>query len=367
VTQVLATSSLCLPSEPAPGWVAIDGAVIVEVGEGGAPRGAVDLGDAVLAPGLVDLQCNGVTDVDFRGASPADWRRARRALVRRGVTAFCPTFVSAPLDAYDSMVRAAAQAQRAHDEPASAGILGVHLEGPFLGEAHGAHAREHVRSVDLGWLESILATYPELVRIVTLAPEADPELRATRMLSSSGVRVALGHSTAEYEQILRAVDAGASAVTHLFNGMASFHHRSPGLVGAALTEARLTPTIIADLVHVHPVALRIAFACKPATAVVSDAVGNSAAMESRDGAAWLPDGTLAGATTQLDGAVANLVRIGIPWSRAVAAATTAPAEIVGASEHGRLAAGARADLVAFDPHRLEVAGVWIAGVRAVVD
>ena len=361
VTLVLASSALCPPGAPAPGWVAIDGDVIVEVGAGRPASGAVDVGDALLMPAFVDLQCNGVGDLDFATADAEAWRRARATLARHGVGAFCPTFVSAPLPAYDAMLTAAAAA-RSEPSPALAEVLGVHLEGPFLGAAYGAHDPAHVQPVDVTWLERALAGWPQLLRMVTLAPEADEGLRATAALVAAGVVVAIGHSAASLEEVTRAAGAGATVVTHVFNGMPPFHPREPGLVGAALTDERLTPTVIADLVHVHAAALRVAAACKPGIAAVSDAVAVGHGLVEHGGAAWTADGILAGATTLLDAALGHLLVAGIPVARAAAMVTAAPAQLVGAAERGVLRAGARADLVAFDLRAHEVAGVWLAGV-----
>jgi N-acetylglucosamine-6-phosphate deacetylase len=362
VTTVVASTALCPPGEPSPGWVAIDDGVITEVHAGAPPRGALDVGDALLVPAFVDLQCNGVGDVDFATADADGWHRALAALARHGVGALCATFVSAPLAAYDGMLAAAASA-RTGPAGGHAAVLGVHLEGPFLGTALGAHDPAHVVDVDVSWLERVLAEWPELVRMVTLAPEADPGFAGTRALAGAGIVVALGHSAASCEDAGRAAHAGASVVTHVFNGMPRFHHRSPGLVGAALTDERLTPTVIADLVHVHPAALRLAVAAKPDLAAVSDSVGAGAAGAAvRDGAAWLPDGTLAGATTLLDAALANLLDAGIPVARAVAMVTAAPARLVGADDRGVLRPGARGDVVAFDRRSGDVVGVWLGGV-----
>ena len=338
----------------------MNGGTITEVGSGEAPRGATDVGDALLTPAFVDIQCNGVADIDFATTDADGWLRARATLARHGVGAFCPTFVSAPLDAYDDML-GAADASRSYLSDAHAEILGVHLEGPFLGGAPGAHDPKWLRTVDVDWLERVVGGWPGLLRVVTLAPEADPGLAGTRALVAAGIVVAIGHSTASYEEALRAADAGASVVTHLFNGMGPFHHRAPGLVGAALDDDRLTPTVIADLVHVHTAALRVATACKPGLAAVSDAVGVVDGLVERDGAAWLADGTLAGATTLLDGGLANLVTAGIPVARSVEAVTSAPARIVGATDRGVLRPGARADVVALDPRTLGVLAVWLGG------
>lgn len=291
---------------------------------------------AVDARGLVDLQVNGVGDVDFAAADPDGWLRAGAAQAAQGVRAYCPTFVTAPLDHYAPWLErmaAAAAAARAASLPE---ILGAHLEGPFLGGAPGAHPVDLIRPVDLPWLERLLDAYPDLVRIVTLAPEADPGLEAVRLLRERGVVVAIGHSRCTYEQALAAADAGATLVTHLFNGMGPLHHRDPGLPGAALDDDRLTPSLIADLVHVHPVAMRIALARKDCV-LVTDAVATGAgavgevAIVEHDGAAYLDDGTLAGSVLSMRRAVHNVVDLGVDPDLALDLASTLPLEILAAA------------------------------------
>ena len=361
MTSVLTTAALCPPGPPQAGWVAIDDDVIVEVASGDPPAGALDLGASLLAPGFVDMQVNGVGDVDFASADGEAWRRAGRAQLEQGVTAYCPTLVTAPLDDYSpalARVRAARLDREGQPLPA---ILGVHLEGPFLGGAPGAHPVGLLRSVDSEWLRRTLDAYPDLVTLVTLAPEADPDFAGTRLLCTRGVRVALGHSTATYEHALAAVDAGARLVTHLFNGMGALHHREPGLVGAALDDDRLTPTLIADLVHVHPAVLRLAIDRKPNLALVTDRVAVPGMRVTDDGAARLPDGTLAGSTLSMDAAVRNAVGLGTTVERAIEMATTIPSTALGLADRGRIVPGARADLVALDPGSLAVRAVWLAG------
>lgn len=362
MTTVLSAGAVCPPGPPAPGWVAIEHGVVVEVGTGAARPGpgVVDLGDLLLAPGFLDLQVNGIGDVDFATAGDDDWARAERALVETGTTGYCPTFVSAPLDSYEPALTRAQAVRESTDT-----MLGVHLEGPFLGDAPGAHPRELLRPVDLGWLEHTLGTQTGLIALVTLAPEADPGCAATRLLADRGVVVALGHSTASYEDARAAADAGATVVTHLFNGMGPLHHREPGLAGAGLTDERLTPTLIADLVHVHPAALQLAIAAKRSVALVTDAVAiGIGGVTELGGAARLPDGTLAGSVLTLDRAIANVAALGVPVERAIEMATAIPAEVLGLRDRGRLAPSTRADLVALDPASLAVRAVWLAGERA---
>ncbi|MFN8036253.1 MAG: amidohydrolase family protein [Acidimicrobiia bacterium] len=153
-------------------------------------------------------------------------------------------------------------------------------------------------------------------------------------------------------------------VTHLFNGMGPLHHREPGLPGAALDDDRLTPTLIADLVHVHPAALRLAIARKPNVALVTDAVAvDGTTTVARDGAAYVAGtDTLAGSVLHLDTAVRNVVALGVPVSRASAMAAAVPAAALGLAGRGTLAPGTRADVVALDPDTGELRAVWIGGV-----
>lgn len=361
-TTVLTAAGICTRDAATPGWVAMTDGVIDAVGVGRAPGDATELGDIVLAPAFVDLQLNGVHDVDLASADPDGWRHAGRELARHGVGAYLATFVSAPLDAYDAPLAALAAA-RAACAPDAARPLGAHLEGPFLGGAPGAHPPELLRPVDVEWLAAQWRAHGDLVRMVTLAPEADPELLGIRWLTARGVLVALGHSRATEAEARDAAAAGAQVVTHLFNAMGPLHHRDAGLVGAALDDERLTPTLIADLVHVGPTAIRIAFAATPTVALVSDAVATGGSIHEVDGAARLADGRLAGATVLLDRAVANVVQLGIPLERAVAAASTVPAALLGLTDRGRIEAGAPADVVALDPRSGALRGVWIAGER----
>ena len=323
--------------------------------------------ERTLVPGFVDLQANGHDDVDVATAAGADWDRLDALVLRQGVTAWCPTLVTAPLDAYaEPLARVAAAAARP-DDTGRPSIVGAHLEGPFLGGAPGAHRVEHLSPVDLGWL----AALPPVVRVVTLAPELDRAPEAVAALAARGVLVALGHSTATLEEAEAAAAAGARLVTHLFNGMAPLHHRRPGLVGAALADDRLAVSLIADGVHVHPVALRAAVRAKGRgrVALVTDAVAWRAGRMGRvalslvDGAARLPDGTLAGSVLGMDEAVRRLVAAGCDLADAVHAAATTPADLLGLPRLGRIAPGARADLVALGPD-LGVEAVWVAGRRA---
>jgi N-acetylglucosamine-6-phosphate deacetylase len=273
-----------------PAVVAVDGGRIVAIEPTSEP-----VPDRTLAPGFVDLQVNGISGVDVAGAEGSDWDELDRALLAQGVTTWCPTLVTAPLERYAGPLERIAAAASRGDDTVRPAIAGAHLEGPFLGGAPGAHPAELIRPPDERWL----AAMPPIVKMMTLGPEGEGAMEAVQALVEMGVLVSLGHSTASYEQALAATAAGARLVTHCFNGMAPFHHRAPGLVGAALTDDRLMVSLIADLVHVHPAAMALVFRAKgPGRVVlVTDAVawargtvGDHVRMTFDGTAPRLPDG-----------------------------------------------------------------------------
>jgi N-acetylglucosamine-6-phosphate deacetylase len=345
--------------------VVVEGGLIAEV----RPATAA-VPDVVLVPGFVDLQVNGIGPVDVASAAGAQWAALDEALLARGVTTWCPTVVTAPLDALKaSLARVADAAGRSTEGRPQ--IAGAHLEGPFLA-VPGAHRVEHLRPrVDLGWLEAL----GSLVRVVTLAPELPGALDAVTALSGRGVLVSLGHSACTAEVALEAAGAGARLVTHLGNAMGPLHHRSPGLLGAALADERLTVSVIADLVHTHPVFVRLAFTTKGArgVALVTDSVAVDADgpgvprgsdLHRGPGPPRRRDGTLAGSVLTMAGAVSNVVHhSAVTLAEAVEAASTTPARLLGLDDRGAITPGRRADLVTLE--RVGgvwgVASVWVAG------
>lgn len=335
----------------------IDGpaTVVVEDGRIAAIEPASSAPTQTLAPGFVDLQVNGVDDLDVAAARGDDWDRFDSLLFPTGVTTWCPTLVTAPLDD----MRA-----RLDEMPRRETIAGAHLEGPFLGGKPGAHPPHLLRPLDVEWLDAL----PDHVRIVTIAPELDGAADVTRALVARGITVSLGHSSATLDQVRACIDAGARMVTHLYNGMPSLHHREPGIVGAALSDDRVVAGLIADLVHVHPTAITVAFRAKPdRIALVTDAVAWRGARIGRieivhDGTApRLPDGTLAGSSLTMDQGIRNVVgEADVALDDALVAASTTPAALVGLHDRGRIEVGRRADLVLLDDG-LRVSGVWSAG------
>ena len=328
-----------------------------------------------VAPGFIDLQVNGGGGVLLNDdPTPEAMRAIARAHRHLGTTAILPTLIT---DAHGKMEAAIAAAREA---AGNEGILGLHLEGPFINPARaGVHARAHIVQAEPGDLERLR----ELGRIgrsmITLAPECVPE-GFIRALASAGLCVVAGHSEASAACVMRAVDDGLTGVTHLFNAMPPFHGRAPGLIGATLAEPRLVAGLIIDGLHVDPVSVRAAFAAKGTAgiALVTDAMptvgatveqfqltGRTIAL--RDGRLVAEDGTLAGAHLDLGTAVRNAVTLcGIPLEDALRSASLTPARFLGLEhERGALIPNARADLVAMDAG-LKVSACWFGGVRVSV-
>jgi N-acetylglucosamine-6-phosphate deacetylase len=356
----------------APGRVEIEGGRIAAVTEG--DDGAdMKLPYGVLVPGLVDLQVNGFFGVDFIDATPQQWADVARRLAGTGVTAFAPTIITAPIqDLVEGLDRAAA-AMHAQSVPA-ARILGVHVEGPFLSERRkGAHNPALLRDPDPVAVEALLDAAPGALLIVTLAPERPGALGAIRRLTGAGVLVSVGHTDATAAEVSAAADAGARMVTHLFNAQRPLHHREPGTAGHALVDPRLTAGLIVDLHHVTGEVCLLAFAAAPGRiALVTDAVSAAGMPPGRYVLGGEPvileqgrppvrtDGTIAGSGLRLDEAVANAVGVGVDLVTAVGAATTVPADLLGRSDLGRIAAGAAADLVWLGDDLLTRA-TWVNG------
>ena len=346
------------------GWVQSDVAsrdgVLVAADDVGGDELEIDGRGLLVAPGYVDLQCNGGLGIDLAGQPERLWDLAAE-LPRFGVTAWLPTIVTTPDGIVDRAI-----ATLAAGPPAGwrgAVPVGLHLEGPFLSPAkRGAHPEPLLRPPTLAAIEGW--SREGGVAVVTVAPDLPGALEVLEALVQRGVVVSLGHTPATAGQVNAAIDVGASWVTHLFNAMAPLHHREPGLVGVALVDARLHVGLIPDGVHVHPLVVAMAqHALGERLTIVTDAVAALGRTEvtGDDAGIRLADGTLAGSTLAMDQAVRNLVAFsGCRSEAALHAASTAPAAVLGDPVRGTLAFGARADLVLLTEH-LDVVGTIVAG------
>lgn len=326
---------------------------------GPANANIVDLAGDILSPGFVDLQVNGGDGVMLNDAPSVDTlRRMARAHRTLGATTILPTLITDTPETTRAVIAAATEAVAQK----IAGIGGLHLEGPHLSVARkGAHDASLIRPMsedDLATLVQAARTLPALM--VTIAPETTTEAQVGA-LANAGAIVSLGHTDASFDTCQRYAAAGARVVTHLFNAMSQLGNREPGLVGAALDTPGLSAGLIADGIHVHPAAMRAAWAAKTGPGrifLVSDAMAPAGSditefrlggrlIERREGRLTLEDGTLAGADLDLATAIRVLVEnVGVPLEQALRAATSVPASVVGLGDGiGRLTPGTASPMI----------------------
>lgn len=388
-----------------PGSVIVDGDRIAAIEAGRvAPAGAqvIDTSGCLVVPGFIDVHVHGVEGLDTLDGGTVVSEIAH-TLPRYGVTAFCPTTVACgpdDLETFLGQVRdsvghpfrgASASRGASSFRGASAShcarVLPAHLESNFINpEFRGAQPLKCLRSPDeprgaVAWpftgpqiLEIIENSGPS-VGIVTLAPELPGGIELVRALTAAGRIVSLGHSGADFDTAVAAIEAGARHATHLFNRMTPLTHRAPGVAGAVLARHEVAAELICDGYHVHPSMCAVAIAAKGPSRVMAITDGTSGAgqpvgwtgslggqaIHVRDSAAFLDDGTLAGSTLTMDRAFRNLVtRLGQSVMDAVTMCSTTPARQLGLSDLGRIGEGAQADLVVID-REFRVVRTFVAG------
>jgi N-acetylglucosamine-6-phosphate deacetylase len=342
----------------------VSGDVEVEDGRIVAAGLASPSGRGLAVPGFVDLQVNGFGGVDFLDADAAGYRIAGEALLETGVTAYLPTFITAP---EEQLVAALGEMPNGSEPPY---VLGAHLEGPFLApERLGTHPRLSRRDPDVELLARLLEAGS--VRLVTLAPELPGAAALIDLLHSRGVTVSCGHTDADAGEANAAFDLGVRTVTHLFNAMRPFTHRDPGIAGVALWRDDVIIQVILDGIHLAPDTAKLVWNVgRGRVALVTDSMAGAGngdgsyslgglEVEIRDGVARGPDGVLAGSSLTMIEAVRNLHSLGVPLADALDAATAVPSRIIGHPAEG-LVAGAPADVVVLDDN-LEIDRVLIGG------
>jgi N-acetylglucosamine-6-phosphate deacetylase len=370
-TMLIKNATLLTPTGEQHGDCLIKDGKIVGLGLGISAENSptLDASDLYLAPGFIDLQCNGGFGLDFT-ADPTTIGEVAAQLPQFGVTSFLPTIITSPLATVELAQR---ELQVANLQPDGAIPLGLHVEGPYLNpQKKGAHRVDYLRAPKV---EEIGAWSAENgVRLVTLAPELPNAYQLIAQLTARGVIVSAGHSMATFDETIGAFDAGIRYGTHLFNAMPPLHHREPGLAGGLLADERVTIGIIPDGVHLHPALIKTVWQVAGGRLnVVTDAMAamGCTAGEYRLGdrivtvdatTARLADGTLAGSIVTLDLAVRNLrAWTGCSVGDAVRTVTEIPARLLGLADKGRLAVAHDADLVLLD-RNLNVVGTIISGI-----
>jgi len=363
----------------------IEHGLIVATGkraEVSAPANAkiIDFGNAVLAPGLVDIHIHGGAGHDVMEGTNASLAAIERHMAGHGVTSYCPTTVTAPIDVTLRSLDALAQAinNSATPDGMRARPLGIHLEGPFLSHTkRGVHPPQLLQPASLDLFDRMWNAAGGHVNLLTIAPEIDGALDLIAAAANRNICVSLGHSDADLPRALKGIQSGARHATHTFNAMRALDHRQPGLLGAVLTDNSLTADIIADGIHVAPAVVDLFIRAKGVerAVLITDAIS----------ATGMPDGTyslgglevqvhnsrcesggrLAGSVLTLDRALRNTMDFAtVSLQHAIRMATFNPARVLGIERRkGILAAGADADITVFTPDG-EVMQTIVAGITS---
>ncbi|MCU6712452.1 N-acetylglucosamine-6-phosphate deacetylase [Paenibacillus sp. J5C_2022] len=328
-----------------------------------------------LLPGFIDMHVHGGFGGDFMNADADSYDRITKFHASQGTTAMLATTMTAPKESIEAVLAAVA-AYREGGMPYAA-LIGVHLEGPFISvKWPGAQNPAHIRDPQLDWIKAWHEQYPGMIRQLTLAPETNGATAAIAWMSENGIIAAAGHTDAVYSEIIAAADAGLSHAVHTYNAMRGLHHREPGTLGAVLTDDRIHAEIIADGHHVHPAAIRLLLAAKPADKVIliTDAI-EAAGMPDGDyelggqavcvncGVARLREGNaLAGSSLTMIGAFRFMLEhSGLSAVEISRMASGNAAKELGIYDRtGSIVAGKQADLVLADAE-FAVQRTWVQG------
>lgn len=315
-------------------------------------------------PGFIDLHIHGVNGSDTMDASMEAMKNMCASLPKEGTTAFLPTTITQSEEEINRALKNVAAYKKGQLCGGGAEICGIHLEGPFISPSKaGAQPAQHIKPADQNIFDKWQEAAEGMIKLVTLAPELEGGMEFVQNNSSNGVVVSLGHSDATFHEVERAVEHGASQVTHLYNQMRGLHHREPGVIGAALTIDSLKAEIICDGIHIHPLVVKATFLAKGVDGLllITDSIrgkglddgtydlGGQEVTVKRD-TALLSDGTLAGSVLKMDEAVRNVMKFTDCTLRdAVQMASTNPAKQIGVFDRkGSLKVGKDADIVIFD-------------------
>lgn len=318
----------------------------------------IDAQGGYVTPGLIDVHTHGYLGYDCSDGEMDGLRRMAEGIAKNGVTSFMATTMTMP---YEDLERAFAVTREYMENPSENGAraLGVNAEGPFLSEAkRGAHKREYLKLPDADFL----LKHKDVVRLTTIAPELEGAMEAIRTLAANGIRVSAGHTAADFETAVKAVDAGATQATHTFNAMPALSHRTPGATGAFLWDDRVYCELITDGFHVDPAFFKllrrmkgdklvmITDCLRPAGLSDGEYFSGGLRVHVRGIKCLLDDGTIAGSVLRLNKGVKNMADMGdAPVWEAVAMASANPAAAVGiADTKGALEPGKDADIAIFD-------------------
>lgn len=326
-----------------------------------------------VTPGLVELHFNGALGCDLGQTTITEVQALLKKLPAYGITSVLFTLITAPLTDTLSAIHTLEEVIH-YKTPDHCRPLGIHLEGPFISpKFSGAHSVKDIRPMDLDELNVLLSP---MLKMITLAPEEDKTGQAIQLLRQHGVQVSIGHTNATLDEVNQAIEQGADNITHLFNAMRPFHHRDPGIVGAALCDDRLYIQMIGDGVHLHPETIKLILRTKrpghilltsdssPVAGLEEGAKGHFSKRDVvvHDRQALNPDGGLAGSSEMVINCVRNLVKWHLTsFADAIQFATLNPATYLGLEDQGRIEPGYLADLVLWNKRTLDVEKTFING------
>jgi N-acetylglucosamine-6-phosphate deacetylase len=323
-----------------------------------------------VSPGFINMHIHGCAGADVMDTEPSALQTMRKALISTGVTAFLPTTMTYN---FPRIYQALDNIRNSMSKEIGARVLGCNLEGPYISqEFKGAQAPENILQADFSKIEK----YADVIKIITVAPEKLPDEEFLQLCKKNKIIISLGHSGATYEEAMSAISKGATHVTHLFNAMTAFHHRNPGLAGAAL-DSNVNCELIVDNIHVHPAVQRLVYKVKGKSTIILVTDSMRACLQ-EDGIselggqkvfvhnkiATLEDGTIAGSVLTMDRAIMNfLTNTGALLTDVIAMVTVNPAKELGLYKQlGSISPGKKADMVIFD-NKINIKTTFIKGVQ----
>lgn len=329
--------------------VVIQGDIISDIDFNCSYKSGMDFSDKYIFSGLVDIHTHGCIGSDFSYATQEEIHKMRKYYLKNGITSILATTVSLPDEDIVSAVNSIKSASDKHETEAN--IEGINLEGPYLSPKKcGAHDIKLLKEPDIDFVLSL----GNFIKIVNIAPEYENTLDFIRKFKG---KVSIAHTNCDYKTAKDAIDAGADHITHLFNAMNQFHHRNPGVIGAFF-DTDSVGEIICDAVHIHESVLRMMFNAKPdKLAIISDSMSATGLSDGKyklgkldvtvsNSIATLNDGTLAGSSMNLYSMMKKLIDVGVKPEKAIASATSIPADSVNmGNKIGRIEVNRSADIV----------------------